>query len=171
MPPPGARSVRLDPAPSISVVVASSRERGQLEACLASLLPECDRHGVEVVVARCMAAEELGVLQDAYPSVCFVAPQDAATALPLRKAGMLAATGDIVVLTEDDRVRVSDWLARLIAPYGNGAGEGHGPARNGSASLPVDWAALLSDHASFNENGGPRASRWARWRSILNGHA
>ena len=108
-------------APTISVVVASCRERHLLEACLEALLPQCHQVGAEVVVARAAAASQVEDLIRAYPGVRFVAvPGD--TAIPqLRAAGMAEADGDIVALTEDHCVVAPDWLPELVDANERGA--------------------------------------------------
>src|SRR5438034_11460368 len=76
--PPGARGPRLGEAPTISVVVASYRDRHSLEACLDALIPQCRLGEAEVVVARAAAPGQLQELTRAYPTVRFVAaPCDA----------------------------------------------------------------------------------------------
>lgn len=105
--------MRLGETPTISVVVASCRERHLLEACLDALLPQCRLGEAEVVVARAAAASQVQELMRAYPTVRFVAAPCDATIPELRTAGLAEAEGDIVALTEDHRIVPPDWLTPL----------------------------------------------------------
>jgi len=111
--PPGARGPRLGEAPTISVVVASYRDRHSLDACLDALIPQCRLGEAEVVVARAAAPGQLQELTRAYPTVRFVAAPCDATIPELRAAGMAEAEGDIVALVEDHRIVPPDWLTVL----------------------------------------------------------
>src|SRR6476620_10971664 len=100
-----APSIRRGPkrgsGPTVSVVVASNRDKTLLQACLGSLLGQCQRLNAELLVARAGTASDVAALGKTYPSVRFVtAPADAS--IPqLRAMGMAQAAGDVVALTED----------------------------------------------------------------------
>jgi glycosyltransferase involved in cell wall biosynthesis len=111
--PPGQRNVRRTSAPAISVVVASIRERELLERCLASLLPQCAEVNAEVVVARRASDRELEELRSGYQWISLVAGPRGAGIAELRAAGMAIATGDVVVIIEDDGEVSSDFLRRV----------------------------------------------------------
>src|SRR6185295_19233995 len=70
--PPGARGVRLSDTPAISVVLASSAPRSELDTCLAQLRPQCREHGAELIVARACDETELENLQTANTDIRFV---------------------------------------------------------------------------------------------------
>jgi hypothetical protein len=144
--PPGARNRRLADAPLVSVVVASRAERALLDACLGALVPQCNRCGAELVVARAGASAEL---QAAYPSVLWIgAPQD--TTLPaLRAIGMAAAEGDVVALTEDHCVPAPDWLGQIVAAQRSGPDVVGGMMENARRDRAVDWAAYFAEYGSY----------------------
>jgi hypothetical protein len=60
------------PSIEVSVVVASFRDRQVLDACLASLVPQCAASGVELIVPRAGDPFATAALVSAYPSVRFV---------------------------------------------------------------------------------------------------
>src|SRR5215831_1816031 len=99
-------------APMISVVVASNREVALLRSCLASLQPQCERVGAELIVARAggSSTPEISALRAAMPKVRFVdAPAD--SGIPeLRGTGMDHAVGQWVATTEDHCVANEGWL-------------------------------------------------------------
>jgi hypothetical protein len=128
------------------VVVASRQERALLEACLASLLPQCSAHQAELIVAR---AGTVVALEAAYPSVTFVeAP--AGVALPaLRAAGMAVADGDVVALTEDHCVVAPDWLGQMLAAQAAGADVVGGVMENSRRDRAIDWAAYFAEYGTY----------------------
>lgn len=154
--PPGARGVRLAETPTVTVVVASRRERALLDACLASLRPQCREHGAGIVVARAGTPQEVAELGRAYPDVRFVAAPGDATIPQLRGQGLAEADGDIVALTEDHCVAAPDWVAQFAAaPRGSDVvGGAMGNARRERA---LDWAAYFSEYGFF-AGGGDRAA-------------
>jgi glycosyltransferase involved in cell wall biosynthesis len=161
--PPGARGVRLAEAPTVTAVVASCRERRLLDACLASLLPQCREHGAAVVVARADTPEGVAELERAYPEVRFVpAPRDA-TIPQLRGQGLAEAEGDIVALTEDHCVAAPDWIAQLATAPRNSDVFG-GTMGNARRDRALDWAAYFSEYGFFAGGGEP-----AREQPILTG--
>ena len=132
-------------------MVASFRERALLDACLSSLLPQCEEVGAALVVARAGAAEELSELERSYPQVRFVrASQN--TSLPrLRGMGLAAVDRDVVALTEDHCVAGPDWLAQLSRAAGDVVG---GAMDNAQRDRAIDWAAFFSEYGFFARGAG-----------------
>lgn len=136
--------------PALSVVVASFRTRALLDACLASLLPQCAARGAELVVARPMDEVEMEALRGAYPAVRFVRCPPAADIPRLRSAGMAVASGELVALTEDHCVAAPGWLGRLADVPGDVIGGAMANARTRSA---IDWGAYFSEYGFFASSG------------------
>lgn len=145
---------RRSDALTVSVVIASCRERHLLDACLQSLLPQCHKHRAETVVARACNAGELTSLTGLYPSVRFVAAPLDSTIPHLRAAGMAAATGDVVALTEDHCVVAPDWITQLVCALRHGADVVGGAMDNAQRERMLDWAAYFAEYGFFAENGG-----------------
>lgn len=112
--PPGSRGIRLGAAPTRSVVVASSRPRASLDAALDALLPQCAARGIEVVLCRASATDEIRSLAAAYPSVVLMPAPDGTDARGLRAIGLTAADGDIVTILDDAAPVAPDWAARCL---------------------------------------------------------
>lgn len=109
--PPGARGLRLASEPTFSVVLASTRPRGELEACLRTLVEDCRAIGVELVVVRSTTPAELASLATAHPYALFMPAPDGSTVRQLRAIGITAADGDVVALLEDGRGVAPGWVA------------------------------------------------------------
>lgn len=143
----GAR--RSGAAPSVSVVVASCRERELLEDCLASLIPQSRRLGAEVVVARPADRADLDELRGAHPGVRFLAAPGGSDLPHLRAVGMAATRGDIVALTEDHCVVREGWLSSLVEAYADGGDVVGGTMDNSRRERTVDWAAFFAEYGLF----------------------
>jgi glycosyltransferase involved in cell wall biosynthesis len=146
--PPGARGVRLAETPTVTVVVASCRDRSLLAACLSSLLPQCREHSAAIVVARADTPEGVAQLEQEYPDVRFVQVSPAATIPQLRGLGLAQAEGDIVALTEDHCVAAPDWISQLAAAPGASDVVG-GAMGNARRDRALDWAAYFSEYGFF----------------------
>ncbi|MEP6690218.1 MAG: glycosyltransferase [Gemmatimonadaceae bacterium] len=136
-------------APSLSVVVASNRDRSLLEACLASLVDQCRRENAELIVARSGLTPDATALRRAFPSVLFVNAPDDASIPQLRGIGMTEASGDIVALTEDHCLAHPDWLQTLARHVGDGADVIGGGMDNAQRTRLVDWGAYFAEYGFF----------------------
>lgn len=151
---PRASGPRLRPktdTPNITIVVASNRSRVLLNACLASLIPQCKRASAELIVARACTGWELVELRAAMPSVGFVAAPASATIPQLRGLGMAEATGDIVALTEDHCVADDAWVETLLRHANGSADVIGGGMGNAQRSRALDWAAYFAEYGFFAE--------------------
>jgi hypothetical protein len=135
---------RIGGTPEVAVVLASTRSRAQLDACLASLIPQCRTAGVSLVVVRADTQDAVERLRSDAPGVRIVAAPPSATARELRTLGMLEAAGDIVALTDDSSVRDAAWVdplrraRRILGPESlSAADEATGSARNQRADSPA----------------------------------
>ncbi|MGE0555680.1 MAG: glycosyltransferase family 2 protein [Gemmatimonadales bacterium] len=137
-------------ASSPSVVVASRQAPAELGACLAALVPQCERSGSELIVARDGAAAPIDQLLERYPGVTLViGPSDASIPV-LRGLGLAASTGDPVALTEDHLIPAADWLERLFAAFGPGVACVGGGMANTATGRATDWAAYFADYGFYS---------------------
>lgn len=145
--------------PSVSVVVASCRERELLETCLSSVLPQCRRIGAEVVVARPEDMGDLPALRRAHPEVRFEPAPEGSDVPRLRAVGMAATRGDIVALTEDHCVAEEGWLRSLVEAHADGGEVVGGAMDNARSGRTVDWAAFFAEYGFFGEGAGAERPR------------
>jgi hypothetical protein len=145
------RTPRRPDEPTISVVVASNRERALLDACLASLMPQCSRAAAQLIVARSGSLAELNDLRAAYPGVTFVAAPPDATIPQLRASGMSETSGDIVALTEDHCVADDAWLETLRRTAKGPADVVGGGMGNAQRQRATDWAAYFAEYGFYAE--------------------
>jgi glycosyltransferase involved in cell wall biosynthesis len=131
------------------VVVASFRERPVLDACLASLLPQCVGQNVDVVVARADDAASLIELAATYPSVQVVALPPSSDLPRVRGHGLQAATGELVALTEDHCVADPGWVARMQGYIGRGVDVVGGGMENARRARAMDWGAFFAEYGFY----------------------
>ena len=151
------RGVRRSLSPSLSLVVASIRDRVQLEKGLDRVLPIALSHGVEVLVVRSDPPARLAELARMYTGVRFVVAPPGSDRNDLLSLGMSETSGHIVALTDDEGLTQEDW-AELLAHRGGDLRPGPGLTRDGS---PVDWR----KHLLAAGAGRPADARTPHWRS------
>lgn len=104
---------------TMSVVVPTWRRPEHLSRCLAGLEAQVRRADEVVVVARQEDTETWGVIERAEAG-CLAIRSVAVTApgmVPSLNVGLHAATGEVVVITDDDTVPHPDWLERMEAAF------------------------------------------------------
>jgi len=144
--PPGARGLRLDDTPTVSVVVAVSRGADTLRACLENLSHQCFQHRAEIVVAGAVSASDVEHLGERYPAVRWVLADANSDITHLRGLGLAAAKGDIVALTEDHMGSDPNWVNQILH------GLRRGPAAEASPEQPKkNWTAYFAGH----DHAGP----------------
>lgn len=151
----GDAADRRRSVPSVSVVVASCRDRELLETCLSSVLPQCREVGAEVVVARPEDLGDLAALREAHPDVRFEPAPEGSDVPRLRAVGMAASRGDIVALTEDHCVAEEGWLRSLVEAHADGGEVVGGAMDSARSTRTVDWAAFFAEYGFFGEGAGP----------------
>lgn len=149
IPPSVRRGPRRGSAPTVSVVVASNRDKALLQACLGSLLGQCQRLNAELLVARAGASSDVAALGKTYPSVRFVTAPPDASIPQLRAIGMAQASGDVVALTEDHCIADENWVEALTQSAHSDADVVGGGMDNARRTRAVDWAAYFAEYGFF----------------------
>ncbi|MDX2208165.1 MAG: glycosyltransferase [Gemmatimonadales bacterium] len=134
-----------------SVVLASCRATELVAEAIARLLPQCREAGSELIVAR--SAPVGSPDPDALFTGCTLVPCTAGATIPeIRGAGLGAATGDYVLLTEDNCVPRTDWVQQLMSGFDSGADIVGGTMGNAHPHRPIDAAAYFAEYGFFGES-------------------
>ena len=146
------RNLRRGPksAPTVSVVVASNRSLALLHSTLAALAPQCATPGRELIVARAGEPSEVATIARAFPTARVIPCGTKSTIPELRGAGMAAANGDIVALTEDNCIPDNHWVEQLARGVEAGADVVGGGMDNAQRQRAVDWAAYFAEYGFFS---------------------
>jgi hypothetical protein len=94
--------VRSSHGPTTSVVVAWRGASKDLESLLIQLSSECEATGIELVLAHAMTAAYRRRLRRLFPRLRLARVQRATRVSDLRQLGAQAATGDILILMDDE---------------------------------------------------------------------
>jgi len=147
----GADTAQADvsgPRPDMSVVVASVNGLPYPLACLEALAKQEGGLTSEVIVADCTGRATVAAIRERFPDVRILAFDEQKSVPWLRAAGIRAATGRLVAVTEDHCVPHADWYRRIDdahRKYG-WAGVGGG-VENGSVDRLVDWAVFFCEYS------------------------
>ena len=134
---------------TMSVVVASNRAPSLLRSCLASLRPQCERVGAELIVARAGPLADIAAVEEAMPAVRFLSAPSTASIPELRGLGMTSAHGEIVAVTEDHCIVGEHWVDVLVSEAHASADVIGGGMDNAQRRRALDWAAFFSEYGFF----------------------
>lgn len=134
--------------PDITVVVASVNGLPYPLACLEALAGQEGALTSEVVVADCTGPATVAAIRERFPDVRVLAFDEQKSVPWLRAAGIQAATGRLVAVTEDHCVPHPDWYRRIVEVQKRTgwAGVGGG-VENGSIDRLVDWAVFFCEYS------------------------
>ncbi len=101
----------------VSIVVPTCDRPDDLRRCLASLVTQRTRHTVEIIVVDNRPASGAGsAVAKEFPSVRLII-EDRPGLSYARNAGIAAATGAVIVATDDDVTAPEGWVEGLVAPF------------------------------------------------------
>src|SRR5258708_12558549 len=105
------------PMPKLSIVIASLNGRPYIDACLAALARQQGNIQAEVLVAECVGPEVVSFIKSNYPDVKGIAFAERKSVPQLRAAGILAARGEIIAITEDHCIPADNWYTALVTAH------------------------------------------------------
>ena len=136
-----------DERPLLSVVIASVNGLPYPLDCLAAL-DDQDGPRPEVIVADCTGPATVAAITEAHPEVRVLAFDEQKSVPWLRAAGLRAARGRYVAVTEDHCVPRRDWCRQLVAAARRtGWAAVGGGVENGSTERLVDWAVFFCEYS------------------------
>jgi glycosyltransferase involved in cell wall biosynthesis len=123
----------------ISVIVCAYNEADWLGACLDSLCRQT-RPADEIIVVNNASTDATRGVAAAYPAVLIV-DEPRKGLVVARRAGYLAASGDVLVYTDADCRAPEQWLARVAEAFGPADGPAgvHGPVAVTGPYRFYDW--------------------------------
>lgn len=140
--------------PQVSVVIASASGCAYLAACLEALHRQTGSVCAEIIVADCVGAAVTAFVRQRYPAVRLIEFTQRTSIGELRRAAILAAQGDLILITEDHCIPAQDWLAaHLQAHRTHPRAVIGGAVENGAAARRVDRAVYLCEYSAFAAPG------------------
>lgn len=143
-------SKRSGSVTSLSVVVAATGTAEQLGRCLDALARQTVRPEVIVVSNRpgnTPSPARVPAIES--PHVSFVSMGTGTTVPRLRAEGISRASGDIVVLTEDNVVATRTWCEELLRTHQAGHEVVGGPVDHEPTGTLVDWATYFYEYGRY----------------------
>ncbi len=138
--------LRLSDTPQMSVVVVESGP-GQLGHVFFDVLrPHLASGAIEIVAVTRGESEVVAAAPDGTISICC---PDATTVPRLRSAGMKAARGEVVALTESFCVPSPQWVPTLLDAFREGDPTAVGGPVDRQAGRAVQWALTFCEYGRF----------------------
>lgn len=116
-------------------------------ACLDALAAQTGGVDAEVILADCTGPATVAAVRERYPTVRVLTFDERKSVPWLRAAGIRAARGRLVAVTEDHCVPHSDWYGRIVEVHRRtGWAAVGGGVENGSTTRLVDWAVFFCEY-------------------------
>ncbi len=135
--------------PKLSVIIASVDNTQTIEECLNSLERQKDRNLAEIIVIDCSTDGTADIIKKRFPKVILIENQNKIPSANLKAMGVLASSGEIIVITEPYCITADDWFSSILkahdSPY---------PVISGAVE-PVNfkdltsWATYFCEYGSF----------------------
>lgn len=142
----------------VSVAIVSICSAAHTERCLRAVLRQQGAPPFEVVVAYDPHIPEMAALAERFSDVRFVANAGQRTPLELASRALQAASGGLVLLTEDHCVPAPDWVREMVSSQRPGRAVVGGRVEIGAGAsatatpTATDWAFYFVD---FFRYAGP----------------
>jgi GT2 family glycosyltransferase len=145
---PARRPALASPPPVTASVVIATRDRpDDLRRCLASLAAQVTTRQFEVVVVDNNPASGAAAAVAAEFPGTRVVPEPRPGLSVARNAGVRHATGEVVLMTDDDVVAPAHWVERLTAPFAD-------PAVGGATGNVFPRELETASQQRFEQYGG-----------------
>jgi hypothetical protein len=134
---------------SVTVGVVSICGAAHLARCLDALAAQEGAPAFNVVVVYDPHLDDIPALRDRYPNVRMMASEGKRAPVELASRAVCEATGDLVLLTEDQCEPRSDWVRRLCEAQIPGRAAVGGVIESVTGASPVDWAYCYTDFFKY----------------------
>jgi glycosyl transferase family 2 len=148
-----------DRAPSVTVLVVTICSARHLARCLDALAAQKPSAPSDVLVAYDPRLTDVPMVAQRYARVRLAATGDAQTPPELSARALPAATGELVLLTEDHCEPAPDWVQQLVENHAPDRGAVGGTVDVRPEASPVDWAFFFADFFRFAPPAAPGPSR------------
>jgi glycosyltransferase involved in cell wall biosynthesis len=136
--------------PELSIVIASVNGRLYLDACLEALRGQTGDVSAEVIVADCVGPAVTSFVAATHPQIRLIAFDEPRSVPELRSAGILAARGEIIVITEDHCIPTPEWYEAIRRAHATFPEPAIGGAVDNAATRRIiDWAVYFCEYSNF----------------------
>lgn len=140
----------MSDSPQLSIVIASINGAEYLARCLDALAHQEGEVDAEVIIADCVGPAVAELVERAPSNVRLIRFDGPRSVPELRSAGILAARGEIIAITEDHCIPEADWYRSIVAAHARWPGPAIGGAvDNAATDRTVDWAVYFCEYSNF----------------------
>jgi hypothetical protein len=137
-------------ADSVSVVIAWVNALDYLIPGLESLKRQVGNKPNEIIIATRHSTEQQQKLMDLFPEVDLIPAPQGTPITKLRSLALRKAEGSLVAVTEDHCIPGREWITTIEKRMSGGEFDlVGGPVENAYQARLRDWAAFLTEYASF----------------------
>jgi Glycosyl transferase family 2 len=138
-----------NPAPRISVVIASVVGPPFIDECLASVFAQVGAPPFEAIVVDCRGAENITRLRTRFPRARFVEVPKRETVPHLRRLGVEQGRGEIIAIIEEHCLATPSWLATVSSAFVPGYVAVGGPVAFRDDGRLRDWITYFIEYNSY----------------------
>jgi len=145
---PRASGIEDDKRPSsasVSVILVAIGSLSHIDRALQSLESQRNAPEFETIVAADPELGDLAPLKAKYPGITMISRDGCRTPIELTTAGIDAATGDRILLTEDSCVATPEWVGTLSSTEWRDRAAVGGPIEPMPDASPAMWAFFYVD--------------------------
>ncbi len=97
-----------------SIIIPHFNDVARLEKCLAALVPQIQEQAIEIVVGDNASTQDIGEIQNTFPTVVFVVEQNPGAAAARNRA-IQTAQGKWLFFTDADCIPAEDWVKTALS--------------------------------------------------------
>ena len=137
------------PSPELSVVVVVLTGGASLRRCLEALQSQMLPEKLEIIVPHTENLKEADAFRRQFPRVRFLHAPGKASYAALRTAGVRAAGGRIVAITEDQCIPPGQWCANILTAHNRPHAAVGGPVEKHQPDTALGWAIYLREFTNY----------------------
>jgi glycosyltransferase involved in cell wall biosynthesis len=135
--------------PRLSVVVASHNARSSVEDCLAALVGQRSKEGIDLIVVDNSTDGTTAVIRKRFPDLTLIERPPSELIPELWSAGIRQSQGDIVAITTTHFVPAMSWVEEILKAHETPAAAVGGAIENDQNAGLIDWAIYFSRYSKF----------------------
>jgi hypothetical protein len=142
-------SVTFDPIPSLSVIVVILGRGHHLHRCLETLRRREGVPDAEIIVPCDDTHTREAALRAKFPEANFLHVSGKRTYAELRAAGVRAARGNVIAITEDQCIPPPRWCANVVEAHRSPHAAIGGTVDKFTPDKPINWAIYLRELGTY----------------------
>lgn len=135
--------------PKLSVIIASRDTRQTIKECLDSLERQKRRNLAEIIVVDCSTDGTADIIKKLFPDVILIESNTKTSSAHLKATGILASSGEIIVITEAYCIAADDWFSFILKAHDSRYSVISGAVEPVSFKDLTSWATYFCEYGFF----------------------